>query len=293
MGDPVKIECPRLLQNGSVTNEYEPLHCADSNQPLQFPYGMDAVLQCVWSMDTAMYNMIRLSLDRKASYTCRVPMSKDASVFWPLTFSFWGLAEDEHTHIMTHWNFLLHALDGFFLGGSVYPLRDHWFQAQVGEPMMIHGPVRWFVGHTFESSVMEDWMATALSEMAGAEDDDDEDEDEAKEPPKLPPGVDVQGGAGGEAKKATKKKAAAMGAAGAADKKPAATPPPRPGIAPKSPVRPVTEKDLPSVAAILAAVPPSVVVTYVMGSVLITAALAALLYVSYLKPKLLETKKKK
>ena len=66
----------------------------------------------------------------------------------------------------------------------------------------------------------------------------------------------------------------------------------RPGLAPKA-VRPVGPGELPTVAALLAAVPPSVVLMYVCASVGVTAGLAVLLYVAYLKPKLLETKKQK
>jgi hypothetical protein len=44
------------------------------------------------------------------------------------------------------------------LGGTVYPLRDHWFAAEIGGAMLIHGPIRWFAGHTYEGSIMEDWM---------------------------------------------------------------------------------------------------------------------------------------
>ncbi|KAJ3284382.1 hypothetical protein HDU79_008254 [Rhizoclosmatium sp. JEL0117] len=119
------------------------------------------MLQCVWSLDEGMYNMISNSLDMKASYTCRVPMSKEASIYFPLTFSFWGQVEPTHIHLMTHWNFLFHAMDGFFLGGSVYPLRDHWVAAEKGSVLLIHGPVRWFAAHTFESTLQDAWLHNA------------------------------------------------------------------------------------------------------------------------------------
>ncbi|ORY42219.1 hypothetical protein BCR33DRAFT_718408 [Rhizoclosmatium globosum] len=162
MGDMVPIECPQIHSNGTISSTvYAPFHCADTNTPLQLPYGLDAMLQCVWSLDEGMYNMISNSLDMKASYTCRVPMSKEASIYFPLTFSFWGQVKSTHIHLMTHWNFLFHAMDGFFLGGSVYPLRDHWVAAEKGSVLLIHGPVRWFAAHTFESTLQDAWLHNA------------------------------------------------------------------------------------------------------------------------------------
>ncbi|KAJ1563229.1 hypothetical protein HK405_015006 [Cladochytrium tenue] len=223
---------------------------------------MDAVLECEWPLDEGMYNLIRLSIAGKASYTCRLPMSKEASMFWPLTFSFWGVAEDDHTHVMVHWNFVFHALDGFFLGGSVYPLRDHWFTAEMGTPMLIHGPV---------SSMMEEWMTEMILQVSG-ENDDDQNDDSADEGPE-----------------------AQMEDSGSTPKKlkEPPVPPPRPGIAPKSPIRPLTKEELPSMTKILTAVSPRMVMAYVLLSIGITSALLGLLYVAYLKPKLLEIKKKK
>jgi hypothetical protein len=55
--------------------------------------------------------MISLALENKVAYSCRVPMSKDATLFFPLTFSFWGQVEDSHIHLMTHWNFIFHAME--------------------------------------------------------------------------------------------------------------------------------------------------------------------------------------
>ncbi|KAJ3117393.1 hypothetical protein HDU96_006918 [Phlyctochytrium bullatum] len=224
---------------------------AKSNAPLRLPYGMDAILRCVWSLDEAMYNMIKLSLVGQAGYVCRVPMSKDKTIFWPLTINFWGAIEDSHIHLMTHWNFVLHALEGFFLGGSVYPLRDHWVLAPPGGFIIIHGPVRWFAGHTFEGTVSDAERQAQEANSDGKT---------------IPANNDAVG-----------------------DKAKGAE---RPGIAPKE-IKPVRKEDLPTVAALLAAVPPSVVFMYVTVSVGCTAGLAALLYIAYLKPKLLETKKKK
>ncbi|KAJ3192326.1 hypothetical protein HK101_006721 [Irineochytrium annulatum] len=255
MGDLVDIECPVILSNGTLTTEYVPLHCADSgvqksNAPLQFPYGMDALLRCIWALDEGMYNMIKLSMEGKAAYSCRVPMSKDKTIFWPLTINFWGAIEDTHIHLMTHWNFVLHALEGFFLGGSVYPLRDHWVLAPPGGFIIIHGPVRWFAGHTFEGSVQGAQNVPQIDDKTIPAANKDEDSSE-------------------KAKQAE-----------------------RPGIAPKD-LKPVSKEELPTVAALLAAVPPSVVMMYVGVSVGCTVGVAALLYISYLKPKLLETKKQK
>ncbi|KAJ3328091.1 hypothetical protein HDU76_010602, partial [Blyttiomyces sp. JEL0837] len=254
MGDIVIIECPKILPNGSVTTEFEPLHCADTDSPFALLFGIDAMFRCVWPLDDGMYNMMRLSLANQASYSCRLPISKDATLFFPLTFSFWGQYENEHMHLMTHWNFLLHAIDGFFLGGSVYPLMDHYVVAQQGKTFLIHGPVRWFVGHTFESSVMDAW----ISESA----------DQPSEPLVIPAGNKDQ------------------------EKKP--QPPPRKGIVQSggsANVRPVSKDELPTISKIVGAIPRNAVITYVILSAWLTAGIAALVYTAYLKPKLLREKK--
>ncbi|KAJ3200341.1 hypothetical protein HDU67_002125 [Dinochytrium kinnereticum] len=210
---------------------------------------MDALLRCVWSLDESMYNMIKLSLEGQAGYVCRVPMSKDKSIYWPLTFNFWGAIEESHIHLMTHWNFIFHALEGFFLGGSVYPLRDHWVLAPPGGFIIIHGPVRWFAGHTFEGTVADAEKGNEPPEAQTIPANNKDMEDKAKNSE-------------------------------------------RPGIAPKV-LKPLRKEELPTVAALLAAVPPSLVIMYVSIGVGCTAGFAVLLYISYLKPKLLETKKSK
>ncbi|KAI9353833.1 hypothetical protein BDR26DRAFT_914048 [Obelidium mucronatum] len=258
MGDLVSIDCPIIHPNGSISEtEYEPLHCADTNTPLQLPYGMDALLQCVWALDPKMYSMISNSLAMKAAYSCRVPMSKEKTIYFPLTFSFWGKVEEGHIHLMTHWNFLFHAMDGFFLGGTVYPLRDHWVMAVENSVIMIHGPVRWFAGHTFEGTLQDAWLAQP---------------DGTSDPGTIP-----------------------QNNAANAEKGP---PPPRPIIANKNAaanggnVRPVKEKDLPTVSKLMSAVPRPVFIGYIFLSIAATVGIAALVYYAYLKPKLLLEKKK-
>ncbi|TPX77942.1 hypothetical protein CcCBS67573_g00784 [Chytriomyces confervae] len=263
LGDLVTIECPKIYNNGSISSTiFEPLHCADTNTPLALPFGMDAILQCVWSLDEPMYNMISLSLDMQASYSCRMPMTKEGGLYFPLTFAFWGKKEEEHIHIMTHWNFLFHAVEGFFLGGTVYPLRDHWVMAVKGSIILIHGPVRWFAGHTFEGT-----MEQAALLLANAQEADNT-------------------GAGDT-----------IPAANEANK---AKPPPanRPIIANSKQkkggnVIPVKAKDLPTVSKLLSSVPKTMVFFYVLLSVGATMGLAGLVYYAYLKPKLLLEKKTK
>ncbi|KAI8845914.1 hypothetical protein BJ741DRAFT_586138 [Chytriomyces cf. hyalinus JEL632] len=301
LGDLVTIECPKIYNNGSISSTiFEPLHCADvfrlrcslldffvcwfidsfllfsshrssiscasdpfqTNSPLALPFGIDAILQCVWSLDEPMYNMISLSLDMQASYSCRMPMTKEGGLYFPLTFAFWGKKEEEHIHIMTHWNFLFHAVEGFFLGGTVYPLRDHWVMAVKGSIILIHGPVRWFAGHTFEGTMEQAALLLA----------------NAPEPDNTGAGDTIP--AANEANKAK--------------------PPPadRPIIANSKQknggnVIPVKAKDLPTVSKLLSSVPRTMVFFYVLLSVGATTGLAGLVYYAYLKPKLLLEKKTK
>ncbi|TPX73184.1 hypothetical protein CcCBS67573_g05543 [Chytriomyces confervae] len=208
-----------------------------------------------------MYNMISLSLDMQASYSCRMPMTKEGGLYFPLTFAFWGKKEEEHIHIMTHWS--------FFLGGTVYPLRDHWVMAVKGSIILIHGPVRWFAGHTFEGTMQQAALLLA------------------------------------NAKEADQKGGAAAGGSGdtipAANEANKAKPPPadRPIIANSKQkknggnVVPVKAKDLPTVSKLLSSVPRTMVFFYVLLSVGATAGLAGLVYYAYLKPKLLLEKKTK
>ncbi|KAI8607958.1 hypothetical protein BC830DRAFT_1174836 [Chytriomyces sp. MP71] len=262
MGDLVPIECPAILANGTISaTEYLPLHCADTNTPLALPYGMDALLQCVWALDAPMYTMISNSLNKQAAYSCRMPMSKEGGLYFPLTFAFWGQIEDTHIHLMTHWNFLFHAIDGFFLGGTVYPLRDHWVMAVKGSIIMIHGPVRWFAGHTFEGT-----LQSTVAKLEAAKEEGDV--------------------AAGDTIPAQNE---------AAKEKP--RPSPRPIIAnskdQKGNIKPVDAKDLPTVSKLMSAVPRAMVFFYIVMAVGATGGLSGLVYYAYLKPKLLLEKKNK
>ncbi|KAJ3413874.1 hypothetical protein HDV05_007395 [Chytridiales sp. JEL 0842] len=173
---------------------------------MALPYGVDGNLRCVWSLEESMYNLIKLSLNRQASYTCRVPISKDATLFWPLTFSFWGMMEED-------------GKEG--------------------------------------STVMEAELLAAAGANGAAE---------GNTIPASNPQTSDQIKSDKNAN--------------------------RPIIAP-SVVKPVSRDQLPTVAALLASVPKTVVFMYVLISVGSTAGVAVLLYLAYLKPKLLETKKKK
>ncbi|KAJ3100421.1 hypothetical protein HK100_004715 [Physocladia obscura] len=269
MGDLVAIECPVVHSNGSLSvTEYESLHCADAS----------IVLQCVWPMDESMYNTILATISLRASYTCRVPISKDATIFFPLTFSFWAKFEptakgQHHVHLMTHWNFLFHAVDGFFLGGTVYPLRDRWVLIEGARAtVMIHGPVRWFAGHTFEGTV-QDNAAWVLGEHRA---------------------IPLQSSYSSSSGSSVNSGQSVPGVNEENLKKPA--PPTRPIIGASKKritgnIAPVKDKDMPTVSKLLTAVPRSIVWLYVALSIGITIAIAALIYYAYLKPKLLLEKK--
>eukprot|EP00842_Homolaphlyctis_polyrhiza_P006305 jgi/Hompol1/6676/HPOL_000133-RA len=50
----------------------------------------------------------------------------------------------------THVNLVFHIMDGFFLGGAGYSLNDHEVPVSKHDYLTIAGPIRWFVGHTFD-----------------------------------------------------------------------------------------------------------------------------------------------
>ncbi|KAJ3056734.1 hypothetical protein HK097_004595 [Rhizophlyctis rosea] len=98
-------------------------------------------------------------------------MTKDKAFYTPLTITLWGQTEDSHFHLMNHINFVFHVFDGFFLGAAAYALRDHYVMQPPDSVLDIHGPVRWFVGHTFDLHPTDpnETATTIPSDGAGAD----------------------------------------------------------------------------------------------------------------------------
>ena len=99
---------------------------------------------------------------------CRVPMTLDRHNFLPFSLPIWGVAEPTHTHIIPHMNFIFHVMDGFILGASAYPVRDHVEVVMEGGQLNLHGPTRWFQGHTFVPLTLSSQVPTVTSGQGGS-----------------------------------------------------------------------------------------------------------------------------
>ncbi|KAJ3054929.1 hypothetical protein HK102_011449, partial [Quaeritorhiza haematococci] len=156
-GDPIPIECPTLTPNGTLTTTYAPGPlCVETGEELVFPFGVDALVRCAWRLDKGFYLFLRNVLENKASFQCRMPLSKEKSLYMPFTFTLWGEVEDTHIHLMNHLTFVFHVYEGFFLGATAYALRDHYVLGAEDSIIIMHGPARWFVGHSFEPFPSDD-----------------------------------------------------------------------------------------------------------------------------------------
>jgi hypothetical protein len=60
IGDTVKLECPVLDANGSITDTWGkgPI-CGDTGEELTLLYGIDAMARCVWVIDEPLYKFMR------------------------------------------------------------------------------------------------------------------------------------------------------------------------------------------------------------------------------------------
>ncbi|KAJ3009620.1 UNVERIFIED_CONTAM: hypothetical protein HDU68_002579 [Siphonaria sp. JEL0065] len=152
-------------------------------------------------------------------------------------------------------------MNGFLLGGAVYPLNDHWVALEKGGDVLIHGPVRWFAGHTFEGTLQ---TAGGIQVSNDANQQQDEtipamNANQIKSPPQPRLLISHSN-----------------------------TPAERNG---NPNITPVNPKDLPTVSKLLAAVPPTTVFAYVLSGMGATLGIAATAYFSVLKPRLLNQKK--
>ncbi len=89
-------------------------------------------------------------IDQEIGWSCRVPVSKDYTLFLPVEIPLWGFTEPTHLHVNYHMNFVFHAMDGQIVGAAVYPVRDRFQMGRVGSIINLHGPVKWFSKHSFQ-----------------------------------------------------------------------------------------------------------------------------------------------
>ncbi|KAI8812634.1 hypothetical protein BJ742DRAFT_793141 [Cladochytrium replicatum] len=276
-GDIVRIECPKLDADGSLTTEWEPGPiCMETGEPLAFPFATDGMFQCTIQMDPAWYKFIADVLKMKASWRCRVPTTNDEGTIYfnPLTFSLWGAVEDTHIHLMNHHNFVFHVVDGFFMASATYALRDHFVMLTDSSQFVLHGLVRWFVGINYDLIADEDValqnqkLLAATGQHAADTSKDDGNANKAED----------GGGSSGSDERS--------GVEGN-DKPKDVTGQPQPVV-----LKPVTKDDIPTVSSLLKAVKPAVVISYCLLSAASSAGVCALIYIGILKPKLIKEYRK-
>ena len=78
-------------------------------------------------------------------------MSADGKFYVPVSLQLWGVIEKTHIHINTHMNWVFHVQENKLLAAAVYPVRDHFQMVTPGADLTMHGPVRWFYRHSYDT----------------------------------------------------------------------------------------------------------------------------------------------
>jgi len=150
VGQKILMECK--LQNG----EWGPgPTCQETNEQMTFYYGMDSFQYCGWHISSPeMYQRIADLIKGEANWNCRIPMvpqqpGSQHNYYLPFSIPVWGAVEKDHLHLDNHLNFIFHAQQGRILGVAAYPVRDRLQLGKEGAVITIHGPVKWFHGHSF------------------------------------------------------------------------------------------------------------------------------------------------
>lgn len=118
---------------------------------LAFDFAKDGFVYCGHRIaDEAAFQFISDVLQQKKAWNCRVPMTKDQKVFFPITIPLWGFAEATHVHLNQHLNWVFHYVDGRIIGGACYTVQDKLQFSKPGSVVNFHGPVRWFFKHSFK-----------------------------------------------------------------------------------------------------------------------------------------------
>eukprot|EP00743_Colponemidia_sp_Colp-15_P003315 GILK01003580.1.p1 GENE.GILK01003580.1~~GILK01003580.1.p1 ORF type:complete len:245 (-),score=28.46 GILK01003580.1:228-923(-) len=132
--------------------------CADTDQELEFKFGTEEFIYCGLKLaDKEKYGFVKSLIQQQKAWQCRVPMSADRTLTIPVLIPMWGIVESDHIHINNHLNFVFHTLRDksggeFLIGAAIYPMRDLFVFAKLGDTVRMHGSVRWFEGHSYSSS---------------------------------------------------------------------------------------------------------------------------------------------
>jgi hypothetical protein len=128
--------------------------CTETGEPMTFIYGVDTFASCGWHIqDSATYEFLAALVRREQNWNCRAPMVPEVphghDWYVPFTIPVWGVVEQDHMHIDNHLNFIFHAASGRILGAAAYPVRNRLQFGKQGSTITMHGPIKWFNGHTY------------------------------------------------------------------------------------------------------------------------------------------------
>mmetsp|Transcript_6538 Transcript_6538/g.8874 ORF Transcript_6538/g.8874 Transcript_6538/m.8874 type:complete len:241 (-) Transcript_6538:162-884(-) len=148
VGDPVLLEC-KDWTSGNWT--FGP-RCKESGQELSLSFGYDNFVYCGLNLaDKTSYHHFVALAQLEETWQCRVAMSKLRDFFVPFTIPIWGVVEEDHLHVDNHLNFVFHVDEGKIIAATAYPVRDRFQFVKAGSLISLHGPVRWFHRHAFQS----------------------------------------------------------------------------------------------------------------------------------------------
>jgi len=147
--------------------------CQETNESMTFYFGMDTFQYCGWHIATAeIYEQISALIKGEANWNCRIPMvpqlpGAQHNYYLPFSIPVWGAVEKDHLHVDNHLNFIFHAQQGRILGVAAYPVRDRLQLGKQGVVITIHGPVKWFHGHSFLPFASPRSLTASLEEGSG------------------------------------------------------------------------------------------------------------------------------
>jgi len=130
--------------------------CQETGVEMAFYFGVDSFQYCGWHIaSNAVYDHLTSLIKREENWNCRIAMipqkafAQQHNYYLPFSIPVWGVVEKDHIHIDNHLNFIFHAANGLIVGVAAYPVRDRLQFGKEGTVITIHGPVKWFSGHSF------------------------------------------------------------------------------------------------------------------------------------------------
>eukprot|EP00741_Cyanophora_paradoxa_P017137 tig00020960_g16549.t1 len=164
VGDIVDLECATKNATGGLTWGPGPV-CKETAQELFVLFADSARAQGLIVCGVALYFMycgftlssqeeydaLAAKIKLEQTWQCRVPMVPSKKFFVPFTIQMWGVVEEEHLHVDAHVNLVFHADAGMIIGAAAYPVLDRFQYGKQGSLINLHGPVRWFLKHSFSA----------------------------------------------------------------------------------------------------------------------------------------------